>query len=92
MNSFGNLLGTGSRRAKFFNLSILHQDIINMPLISDTLEWKSLEKHAEYVRASTHLRVLLQDDKRSSALVASHDGIFMDFSRQNITVETLVRP
>ena len=58
-------------------------------VISDTVEWKSLEKHAEYIK-TTHLRSLLQDEKRSNALVAEHNGIVLDYSRQNLVPETMV--
>ena len=40
---------------------------------------------------NVHLRTLLQDNDRCKAFNAEHDGIFLDYCRQNITSETLVR-
>ena len=57
-------------------------------LISETKEWKRLEKHAEYID-STHLRDLIQDQDRSDAMFATHDGLYLDYSRQRATLETM---
>lgn len=38
---------------------------------------------------SNHLKILLQDPDRCAALVAEHDGILLDFSRQNVAPETM---
>lgn len=46
----------------------------------------ALESHAERVKR-VHLRDLLQDAARNSALAASAGGILFDYSRQNATVE-----
>ena len=37
----------------------------------------------------SHLRDLLQDDARTDAMVLEHNGVYLDFSRQNATQETL---
>ena len=34
---------------------------------------------------SSHLRDLLLDEERTDALVREHNGIYADFSRQNMT-------
>lgn len=59
-------------------------------VISESVEWKSLERHAEFIK-STHLRNLLQDQKRCDALIAEHGGIILDYSRENVVPETMVR-
>ncbi len=57
-------------------------------LVSDTPEWKKLNKHSEYI-GSTHLRDLLQEKHRCDELYATHDGVYLDYSRQRITLETI---
>ncbi len=37
----------------------------------------------------SHLKDLLQDDARTAAMVREAEGMYMDFSRQNATPETL---
>jgi len=49
-----------------------------------------LEEHAKVIKETTHLRTLLQDQERSQALVAEHEGIVLDYSRENVTLETVV--
>lgn len=60
----------------------------NPLLVSSKPEWKKLENHAEYIE-TTHLRDLLKDPVRSNELYAEHNGVYLDFSRQRITIETL---
>ena len=38
---------------------------------------------------TTHLRQLLADADRCSALLAEHDGIILDYSRENVLPETM---
>jgi len=57
-------------------------------LVSRTKEWRKLEKHAENIE-QTHLRDLLQDEERSEKLFAEHDGVYLDYSRQRVTLETM---
>lgn len=57
-------------------------------LVSSTNEWKRLEKHAELIK-STHLRDLLQDVDRCNTMYATHDGVYLDYSRQRATLETI---
>ncbi len=49
--------------------------------------WKALAAHAGAVQ-KVHLRTLLTDAKRAQGLIIEHDGIVLDSSRQNATVET----
>mmetsp|Transcript_2380 Transcript_2380/g.3986 ORF Transcript_2380/g.3986 Transcript_2380/m.3986 type:complete len:665 (+) Transcript_2380:135-2129(+) len=56
--------------------------------ISDTAEWKALEKHVGAIE-KTHLRELLKDDVRFKKCVLEHNGIYVDFARQRVTEETL---
>lgn len=57
-------------------------------LVSRTSEWKRLEQHAQLIQ-KTHLRTLLQDVERCNALYATHDGVYLDYCRQRITLETM---
>lgn len=59
-------------------------------MISDTTQWKRLEEHAATMKQpSHHLKILLQDADRCAALVAEHDGILLDYSRENLMPETM---
>lgn len=58
-------------------------------LINDTTAWKRLQEHANVIKSSTHLRELLQDEKRNEVLRTEQNGIFLDYSRQNATTQTL---
>ncbi|KAK7381336.1 hypothetical protein VNO78_33958 [Psophocarpus tetragonolobus] len=57
------------------------------PLICDTQTWKELKAHVEDIK-KTHLRDLLSDDERSQSMVAEFDGVLLDYSRQQATLET----
>ena len=59
-----------------------------MPLISSTPQWQALVEEAKVLKTK-HLRDLLQDQERSSSLIAEYDGIVMDYSRQNASVQTM---
>ncbi len=59
-------------------------------VINETPQWKRLEEHAQTVK-QTHLRNLMQDTERCFALMAEHKGILLDFSRENVLPETMVR-
>lgn len=59
------------------------------PLINDSAAWKRLQEHAALIKSSTHLRDLLQDEKRNEALRTEQRGVLLDFSRQNATTQTL---
>jgi glucose-6-phosphate isomerase len=51
--------------------------------------WKELEAHYRTIR-STHLRTLFAEDpQRGERMTAEATGIFLDFSKQRITDETL---
>ncbi|CAI8594383.1 unnamed protein product [Vicia faba] len=56
-------------------------------LISDTQAWKELTDHAEDIKKS-HLRDLLSNEERSQSLAVEFDGILLDYSRQQATLET----
>jgi len=57
-------------------------------LVSASPEWKILDEHKTEIENS-HLRDLLQDSERSDSMFAEHDGVYLDFSRQRATLETL---
>ena len=58
----------------------------------ETAEWKALAAHAAEIKESSHLRDLLQDDRRCKALTATAPGpldVHMDYSRQLVTTDTM---
>jgi glucose-6-phosphate isomerase len=61
------------------------------PLVSATREWERLQTHATQVIAALHLRDLLQDAERCNSMYAVTDdgGIYLDYSRQRVTQETM---
>eukprot|EP00557_Chaetoceros_sp_GSL56_P000753 CAMPEP_0176498210 /NCGR_PEP_ID=MMETSP0200_2-20121128/12187_1 /TAXON_ID=947934 /ORGANISM="Chaetoceros sp., Strain GSL56" /LENGTH=748 /DNA_ID=CAMNT_0017896377 /DNA_START=306 /DNA_END=2553 /DNA_ORIENTATION=+ len=73
--------------SKFLRHIIPPQDQ-NKKLVSNTPEWKRLVKHAEYIK-QTHLRDFLLDQERSDKLFAEYDGLYLDYSRQRVTLETM---
>lgn len=56
--------------------------------IQDTTQWKNLLQHVNSI-APLHLRDLLQDQERCNAMTAEHQGILLDYSRQNATTTTM---
>ncbi|HUQ64283.1 MAG TPA: glucose-6-phosphate isomerase [Acidimicrobiales bacterium] len=60
-----------------------------MRRIADTDEWKAVAAHFEAMR-HVHLRELFNDDpKRGEALTAEFDGIYLDYSKNRLTAETI---
>jgi len=57
--------------------------------VFESSAWKALECHKKAVIDGSHLRDLMKDDARCTALMAEHNDIVMDFSRENITAETV---
>ncbi|OAY50758.1 glucose-6-phosphate isomerase, cytosolic [Manihot esculenta] len=57
-------------------------------LISDTQPWKDLKAHVDDIK-KTHLRDLLSDTDRCKSMMAEFDGIVLDYSRQQATVDTV---
>ncbi|KAI3431268.1 hypothetical protein D9Q98_004329 [Chlorella vulgaris] len=51
-------------------------------------EWMALREHTKEVE-SLHLRDLLVDEERTDSLVREHNGLYVDFSRQNVTETTM---
>eukprot|EP00522_Entomoneis_paludosa_P014844 CAMPEP_0172451562 /NCGR_PEP_ID=MMETSP1065-20121228/9558_1 /TAXON_ID=265537 /ORGANISM="Amphiprora paludosa, Strain CCMP125" /LENGTH=803 /DNA_ID=CAMNT_0013203525 /DNA_START=218 /DNA_END=2629 /DNA_ORIENTATION=- len=67
----------------------LWKSIMNRPkLVSECSEWKRLQKHAEYMKTQ-HLRDLLTDEARCNSMYATADGIYLDYSRQRVTPDTM---
>lgn len=58
-------------------------------LVSSTPEWKRLQRHAIETIEPSHLRDLMQDTERCDAMYAEHDGVYLDYSRQRVTLETM---
>uniref|UniRef100_A0A7S2D0L9 Glucose-6-phosphate isomerase n=1 Tax=Octactis speculum TaxID=3111310 RepID=A0A7S2D0L9_9STRA len=61
--------------------------LLSSTTIADSPEWAALVAHADRIK-STHLRDLLSDSERCSAMMLSANDFLFDFSRQNATVET----
>ncbi|PWA67989.1 cytosolic glucose-6-phosphate isomerase [Artemisia annua] len=57
-------------------------------LISDTAPWKDLKSHVGEIE-KTHLRDLMNDAHRCQSLMLEFDGLFLDYSRQCATVDTM---
>jgi len=58
-------------------------------LVSASPEWKRLQNHAAEAIQHTHLRDLLKDEQRSNEFYAEHDGVYFDYTRQRVTIETM---
>ncbi|KAJ3670059.1 hypothetical protein LUZ60_010383 [Juncus effusus] len=57
-------------------------------LISQTEQWKDLKDHVSFVQ-QTHLRDLMNDVDRCKSMMVEYEGIFIDYSRQKATQETM---
>jgi len=58
-----------------------------MSSIDKSDAWNALQEHTKSI-SNVHLKELMQDTERTDQLTFSHDGVFIDFSRQNATQET----
>lgn len=58
-------------------------------LVSKKREWKRLEEHLATEIEASHLRDLLQDKERAENMFVDHDGVYLDYSRQRATLETM---
>eukprot|EP00889_Picochlorum_renovo_P008772 jgi/Picre1/35802/NNA_003262.t1 len=56
--------------------------------VETTPTWTKLGNHASEIASKTHLKTLLKDEERTKSLTYTHNGVYIDFSRQNATVET----
>ncbi|KAI3726738.1 hypothetical protein L1987_66542 [Smallanthus sonchifolius] len=57
-------------------------------LISDTAAWKDMKAHVGEID-KTHLRDLMADTDRCKSMMLEFDGIFLDYSRQRATANTV---
>eukprot|EP01043_Picozoa_sp_COSAG02_P040364 COSAG02_NODE_3263_length_7067_cov_5.802095_1_plen_398_part_00 len=57
-------------------------------LLSSAAVFPALKAHAEEIKAQ-HLRDLMGDEARCASLLAEHNGITMDISRQKVTPDTM---
>ena len=64
---------------------------LHLTIVNETSACKKLEHHVATTISKTHLKDLLQDEDRCKGLVVEHDGIHMDYSRQQVLPETMVR-
>jgi len=56
--------------------------------ISDSKEWKDLQAHVAEMK-DVHLRDLMSDEARCMNLIKESEGIYIDFSRQQVTAKTM---
>lgn len=56
--------------------------------VSSSPAWKTLQAHVSTIE-KTHLRDLMADEARAASMTAEHNGIYLDYSRQRATGETL---
>jgi len=83
-SSDASKLSTNSNPVSNFLASVFKRP----QLISASAEWKRLVKHAETIQR-LHLRDFLKDKTRCDNMVATHDGVYVDYSRQQVTAETM---
>nr|P54236.1 RecName: Full=Glucose-6-phosphate isomerase, cytosolic 1; Short=GPI; AltName: Full=Phosphoglucose isomerase; Short=PGI; AltName: Full=Phosphohexose isomerase; Short=PHI [Clarkia franciscana]CAA61576.1 glucose-6-phosphate isomerase [Clarkia franciscana] len=57
-------------------------------LISETEAWKDLKAHLEGIK-TTHLRELMGDTERCQSMMVEFDNIFLDYSRQQASPDTI---
>jgi hypothetical protein len=57
-------------------------------LVSRKPEWQRLEEHKQFIE-TTHLRDLLQDAERCDSMFVEYDGVYLDYSRQRATMQTM---
>lgn len=57
-------------------------------LLTDLPEWKKLQSHFENIK-DVHLRELFEDEKRAGTFSLQAEDIYLDFSKNRITKETL---
>ncbi|WP_024793940.1 glucose-6-phosphate isomerase [Tomitella biformata] len=70
-------------------MSITTTAHITTTTISQTAQWRALQEH-HLAMESAHLRDLFAADAgRGASFTAEHDGIYLDYSKQRITAETL---
>ncbi|CAH9117279.1 unnamed protein product [Cuscuta europaea] len=59
-------------------------------LICASQPWNDLKGHVDEIN-KTHLRCLMSDVERCKSMMVEFDGIFLDYSRQRATLETMKR-
>ena len=60
-----------------------------MAPITESPEWRALDAHYDTMR-DVHLRDLFAaDPQRGEQLTVELDGLFLDYSKQRVTAETL---
>jgi len=57
-------------------------------LISETEQWKNLKQHVGEIQ-KTHLRDLMNDVDRCKSMMVEYDGVFLDYSRQRVSQDTM---
>jgi len=58
-------------------------------LVSGSEEWNKLVQHKEESIDKMHLRDMLVDDERCDKMCVEYDGVYLDYSRQRTSLETM---
>ena len=65
------------------------ESLVTAAMISETSEWAALRSHFDDVR-KRHLRDLFANDpERASVLSVEADGVYLDYSKNRLTAETI---
>lgn len=65
------------------------QDTTNMPPLTQTEAWKALQAHFQQVKDIPMRQLFADDVRRGETFAAAAPGMYLDFSKNRITPETL---
>src|SRR5690348_5692783 len=57
--------------------------------LTQLASWTALAKHADQIKATSLRDLFAQDPSRGESMTAEADGIFLDYSKNRLTTETL---
>ncbi|MDP9051424.1 MAG: glucose-6-phosphate isomerase [Acidobacteriota bacterium] len=60
-----------------------------LPQLNETQSWKALQSHADKVKTSTLKEMFAADPARGERLTVEAEGLFLDYSKNRVTDETL---
>ena len=61
----------------------------DVPRTTETPAWKALQAHYEQIKTLDLRQLFAQDSRRGETLVAEGAGLYLDYSKNRITSETL---
>ncbi|MBA3912699.1 MAG: glucose-6-phosphate isomerase [Acidobacteriales bacterium] len=65
------------------------QDTTKMPSLTQTAAWKALQAHFQQVKDISMRQLFAEDTHRGESFVAETPGVYLDYSKNRITQETL---